>query len=114
MSLTRRSGQEQDFSDGAGDPYNRQALWPSNYTNTTTYNRIKTLNSIRHSVISNGTQYEGKNFIDSPSSIIASSQYDVAIRKGPMVAVLTNVSSAFPSPRLSPLLIYACRMLTMS
>ena len=86
------SGQEQDFGDGAADPYNRQALWPSNYTNTSTYHHIASLNQIRHTLISNGTQFEGKSFLDYQSKIVASSQYDVAIRKGPLLAVLTNVS----------------------
>ncbi|WVF71631.1 hypothetical protein IAT40_006439 [Kwoniella sp. CBS 6097] len=86
-------GQEQDFSNGAGDPYNRAALWPSNYANTTTYNHIKRLNEIRHAVISNGTQFNGKNFLDSQTSIVASTASDVAFRKGPLLSVLTNRGS---------------------
>jgi len=98
------SGQEQDFSDGAHDPENRQALWPSNYANTTSYQRIKKLNQVRHALISNGTTFEGKNFLDYQTKIIAHSDYDVAIRKGPLLAVLTNVrtvSSFFYRPNLS-------------
>ncbi|ORX36860.1 glycoside hydrolase superfamily [Kockovaella imperatae] len=86
-------GQEQEFHEGAGDPYNRQALWPSNYANTTTYNRIKTLNAVRKAVMTNNTMYNGQNFINSKTQFIASTDYDVAIRKGPFVAVLTNRGS---------------------
>jgi alpha-amylase len=86
------SGQEQDFSHGAGDPYNRQALWPSNYANTTTYNRIGRLNKLRQGLIANNTMFEGKNYLNSTSKVIASSNYDVAIRKGPIVAIMSNVS----------------------
>nr|WVH01977.1 alpha-amylase [Naematelia aurantialba] len=93
-------GQEQDFSDGAADPYNRQALWPSEYANTSTYNRIAKLNAIRQAVISNATTFDGKTFLDSPAKILANTSTDVAIRKGPLLAVLTNrgspnVSAAF-------------------
>ncbi|KAK8864242.1 hypothetical protein IAR55_001488 [Kwoniella newhampshirensis] len=86
-------GQEQDFSDGAADPYNRAALWPSQYANSTTYNHIKKLNDIRHAVISNGTSFQGKNFLDSQTKIVASTKTDVAFRKGPLLAVLTNRGS---------------------
>jgi alpha-amylase len=86
------SGQEQDFASGAHDPENRQALWPSNYDNTTTYQRIAKLNQVRHGLIANGTTFNGQSFLDHKTEIIASTQYDVAIRKGPLLAVLTNVS----------------------
>ena len=91
-SLTA-SGQEQELSSGAHDPENRQALWPSNYANTTTYNRIALLNQVRHGLISNGTTFEGKNFLDYQAKIIANSASDVAIRKGPLLAILTNRGS---------------------
>ncbi|RXK40840.1 alpha-amylase [Tremella mesenterica] len=86
-------GQEQDFGDGAADPHNREALWPSDYANTTTYQRIGRLNKIRKAVIANNTQYAGHNFLDSRATFIASSNYDVAFRKGPILAVLTNRGS---------------------
>lgn len=85
-------GQEQDFSHGAGDPFNRAALWPSNYANTTTYNRIARLNTVRHSLITNTTTFNGTNFMNAKARIVQSSEYDVAIRRGPALAVLTNVS----------------------
>lgn len=88
-------GQEQDFASGAGDPYNRQALWTSEYANTTSYNHIKRLNEIRHAVISNNTLFDGKNFLDSQTKIVASTDYDVAFRKGPLLVVLTNVGEMF-------------------
>jgi len=86
-------GQEQDQSFGQSDPYNRNALWPSNYTNTTTYQRMATLNEVRSSIIANNTEHNGESYMDARSQIIASSQYDVAIRKGPVLAVLTNRGS---------------------
>lgn len=85
-------GQEQDFSFGAGDPYNRAALWPSKYANTTTYNRIARLNTVRTAVINNGTAFNGTNFMQATSRIITNTANDVAIRRGPLLAVLTNVS----------------------
>lgn len=88
----RSSGQEQDFGNGAADPYNRAALWPSNYTNTSTYGHIARLNQVRQSVISNNTLFAGQSYLNSTSKIIASTPFDVAIRKGPLLAVLTNVS----------------------
>lgn len=84
-------GQEQEISFGHHDPENRNALWPYNYTNTTTYQRMGRLNEIRTALINNNTQYDGVSYMDSRSEIIASSDYDVAIRKGPLLAVLTNV-----------------------
>ena len=86
-------GQEQDTSFGASDPYNRNALWQSNYTNTTTYQRMATMNEVRSSIIANNTEFNGETFMSARSKVIASSQYDVAIRKGPVLAVLTNRGS---------------------
>ncbi|WVN88138.1 uncharacterized protein L203_103339 [Cryptococcus depauperatus CBS 7841] len=86
-------GQEQDLAGGAGDPYNREALWPSGYSNTTTYQHIKRLNDIRRAVIKNNTMFEGKNFLDSRTQIVASTNKDVAFRKGPLLTVLTNRGS---------------------
>lgn len=122
MSICRTSeltnpvyyGQEQDVSDGAADPvccymtplqvadrkYNRNALWAEghgNYKNSTTYERIKTLNLLRHTLITNGTQYQGKTFLQSPTTVITETANDVAIRKGPVVSVLTNVSRTLNS-----------------
>jgi alpha-amylase len=86
-------GQEQDQSFGNSDPYNRNALWPSNYTNTTTSQRIATLNQVRSSLIANGTEFNGETFMQARSQVIAHSDTDVAIRKGPLLAVLTNRGS---------------------
>lgn len=80
--------------------YNRNALWAEghgNYQNSTTYERIKTLNLLRHTLIANGTQYQGKTFLQSPTAVITETANDVAIRKGPVVSVLTNVSRTLNS-----------------
>ncbi|ODN79910.1 hypothetical protein L202_03799 [Cryptococcus amylolentus CBS 6039] len=86
-------GQEQDLASGSADPYNREALWPTEYANTTTYNHIARLNAIRHAVINNGTTFNDKTFLESTTKIVASTGYDVAFRKGPLLAVLTNRGS---------------------
>lgn len=44
-------------------------------------------------MIKGNTQYNGKNFLDSRATFVANSQYDVAFRKGPVLAVLTNRGS---------------------
>jgi alpha-amylase len=107
-----RSGQEQDFSNGAADPYNRAALWPSNYTNTSTYQHIARLNKVRKAVIANNTMFNGQSFLNSTSKIIASTATDVAIRKGPLLAVLTNVRCVAlrraPAPAWSILWSWSC------
>lgn len=88
-------GQEQDVWDGAADPYNRNALWADghgNYGNSTTYQRVKTLNKLRHSLIANGTTFDGKTFLQAPTTVVAQTATDLAVRKGPVLTVLTNVS----------------------
>lgn len=90
-------GQEQDISFGAGDPYNRQALWADGnggYSNSTTYQRIRRLNDIRHWLISNGTTFNGnQTFIGSRVETVTLTQNDFAYRKGPLLVALTNRGS---------------------
>lgn len=118
-------GQEQDLHMGGYDPLNREALWPSNYTNGTTYQRLTKLNQLRTALINNGTLYQGKSYIDSHATILASTDYDVAFRKGPVLAVLTNRGSpsqdatfSVPqsgfTPQSSVIDVMSCRQFTVT
>lgn len=86
-------GQEQDMSMGNVDPYNRAALWPLGYENTTTVQRVTRLNNIRQSLIKKNIQFNGQTYLESRSTILANTTYDVAIRKGPIIMSLTNRGS---------------------
>ncbi|KAJ8584457.1 glycoside hydrolase family 13 protein [Rhizopogon salebrosus TDB-379] len=79
-------GQEQGFS-GNSDPYNREAMWPSGYANTTTYQLISTLNEFRNFLVNN-TQWA-----TSPTQVLTTSQYGIATLKGDVVSIMTNIGS---------------------
>ncbi|KAJ7074335.1 glycoside hydrolase family 13 protein [Mycena amicta] len=80
-------GQEQGFS-GNADPYNREPLWASNYnTNTTSYQLITTLNTLRNFVV------ETTDWTTQPTNILASNKNGIAFQKGPLVSVLTNIGA---------------------
>lgn len=85
-------GSEQDFA-GNMDPTNREALWPSNYENTTTYQQIARLNQIRTAIIEHNLEFNGESFLNAKSQIIDSTDYDVAIRRGPVLFSITNRGS---------------------
>ncbi|KZT03563.1 glycoside hydrolase family 13 protein [Laetiporus sulphureus 93-53] len=80
-------GQEQAFH-GSGDPWNREPLWPSNYTNTTTYQLMSTLNKFRNFLI-NGTT----GWLNSSMEILTTSPYGIGMMKGDVVSILTNIGS---------------------
>jgi alpha-amylase len=108
-------GQEQGFS-GAVDPvrilrvwlhssadimkYNREPLWPSNYTNTTSYQLISTLNQLRNFLV-NTTDWATQT-----TNVITSDKNGLAFQKGHVVTILTNIgappqnftNTAFKSP----------------
>lgn len=86
-------GQEQNMAEGSRDPYNRAALWPLGYENGTTTELILRLNTIRHKMIEQNMTWNGETYMDARSSFIAYTDYDVAIRKGPIISVLTNRGS---------------------
>lgn len=70
-------GQEQEFS-GAGVPYNREALWESNYDQSADlYLHIKKLNQIRSWAISQDSRYLTYN-----AWPIQSTSNDIVMRKG--------------------------------
>lgn len=79
-------GQEQGFS-GNGDPFNREPLWPSNYTKTPAYELIANLNQFRNFLV-NTTDW-AKN----PTQVLTSSPYGIAILKGGVISVMTNIGS---------------------
>ena len=82
-------GQEQHLP-GNYSPYNRQALWPTQYnTSTELYNLTATLNKLRNHAISIDDHY-----VTNWSSILYTDGSTYAARKGPngaqIVAVLSN------------------------
>nr|GAT52123.1 Not1-domain-containing protein [Mycena chlorophos] len=92
-------GQEQGFS-GNADPYNREPLWPSNYTNTTTYQLMTTFNTLRNYLVNNS------DWATQPTNVLTSNLHGIALQKGQVVTVLTNIgappqnftNTAFQSP----------------
>ncbi|KAJ6488658.1 glycoside hydrolase family 13 protein [Mycena vitilis] len=85
-------GQEQGFSGGV-DPYNREALWPSNYTNTTSYQLISTLNQLRNFLVNT------TDWVTQSPNVITSDNNGLAFQKGKVVTILTNLGS--PSKNLT-------------
>ncbi|KAG1868733.1 glycoside hydrolase family 13 protein [Suillus tomentosus] len=79
-------GQEQGFS-GNTDPYNREAMWPSKYANSTTYQLITTLNQFRNFLVNN-TQWA-----TTPTQVLTTSPYGIATLKGDCVSIMTNIGS---------------------
>ncbi|KAG1759096.1 glycoside hydrolase family 13 protein [Suillus occidentalis] len=79
-------GQEQGFS-GNSDPYNREAMWPSKYANTTTYQLVTKLNKFRNYLV-NTTQWA-----TTPVQVLTTSPYGIATLKGDCVSIMTNIGS---------------------
>ncbi|KAH6871124.1 alpha-amylase [Coprinopsis sp. MPI-PUGE-AT-0042] len=84
-------GQEHGLS-GAGDPHNREALWPTQYTNSTGYNFTTTLNQFRNFLV-NSTDW-----LKQETQILTTSPQGVAFLKGNVVSILTNIGSP-PQPQ---------------
>ncbi|TFK25058.1 alpha-amylase [Coprinopsis marcescibilis] len=79
-------GQEHGFT-APGDPDNREALWPSGYANSTTYQFITMLNQLRNTLI------RTTDWLSTETVILTSSPHGVAFIKGTVISVLTNVGS---------------------
>jgi len=79
-------GQEQGFS-GAADPYNREPLWPSNYTNTSSYQLMSTLNQLRNFLV-NTTDWATQK-----TNVLTSDKNGIAFQKGEVVTILTNIGA---------------------
>ncbi|KAF7311634.1 Not1-domain-containing protein [Mycena kentingensis (nom. inval.)] len=67
--------------------YNREPLWLSNYTNTTTYQLISTLNQLRHFLV------DTKDWITQSTEVLAYTDHSIAFQKGPITTVLTNIGA---------------------
>ncbi|KAF8964120.1 glycoside hydrolase superfamily [Flammula alnicola] len=84
-------GQEQYFS-GNADPLNREPLWPSNYAQTDGYKLMTTLNKVGRLQV-HLSQLLTDNSSATSSSILTTSPYGVAIMKGPVISIVTNIGS---------------------
>ncbi|KAL5529439.1 hypothetical protein ACEPAG_5424 [Sanghuangporus baumii] len=89
-------GQEQRFN-GAADPFNREPLWTSGYANTTTYALMSTLNQIRNHLVTTSA------WATQQMEVLASNDAALAIKKGDVITVVTNVGSP---PRNASMPIY--------
>ena len=85
-------GQEQGFH-GIADPSNREALWPSGYANTTQVQHIATLNTVRDWLNSSQATHNGLTFNAAAAQILDHDDKAIAIRKGPLLSILTNRGS---------------------
>jgi len=79
-------GQEQYFS-GNADPLNREPLWPSQYQQTDAYKLMTTLNQFRNFLVNT------TNWATQEAQILTSSPQGLAIMKGPVVSIVTNIGS---------------------
>ncbi|KAI0256530.1 glycoside hydrolase family 13 protein [Lactifluus subvellereus] len=79
-------GQEQSL-DGSGDPYNRGPLWTSGYQHTVAYNLTATLNKLRNYLVNN------TNWAQSRTRVLQVTSQGLAIMKGNIVTILTNIGS---------------------
>ncbi|OBT77181.1 hypothetical protein VF21_05126 [Pseudogymnoascus sp. 05NY08] len=91
-------GFEQRFT-GAADPNNRETLWTSGYnTDTTLYKYIAQLHEIRD-IASNVT--DKATYFSSNVAVLGTSNEYMALQRGPVVAVVSNVGSAGTSDSFS-------------
>ncbi|KAJ9157608.1 Alpha-amylase A type-3 [Pleurostoma richardsiae] len=85
-------GQEQHYS-GGDVPYNREALWLSGYATDSSsaplYGWIKTLNAIRSAAVASDSSY-----LSYQAWPIYSDTHTIAMRKGAVVSVYTNVGGS--------------------
>lgn len=83
-------GQEQLFSGGV-DPYNREALWPSEYANTTAYQLITRLNKLRSWMIK--TDEENYLRVGNGTNVLAVTREAMAVVKGSVISIVTSIGS---------------------
>lgn len=72
---------------------NREALWPSNYANTSTVQQIGTLNTVRKWLNETNATHNGLTFNGAAAQILSHDDKALAIRKGPLLSILTNRGS---------------------
>ncbi|KAH8102880.1 alpha-amylase [Cristinia sonorae] len=81
-------GQEQGFK-GNADPWNREALWPSQYQNTSASGIITKLNTFRNFLVNNTSS----DWLHKPTEVLTTDAHGIAIMKGDVLSVLTNIGS---------------------
>ncbi|CAF1053356.1 unnamed protein product [Adineta ricciae] len=88
-------GTEQNFTgnpfvkNGAGDPWNREALWRTGYDRSNwIYSFIKKLNQIRLLL----KQIYGETFFRAHQQTLAVDQYTYVYKKGPLIVIVSNQS----------------------
>jgi len=86
-------GQEQGMH-GNSDPFNREALWPSGYQNTTAVQLIAKLNKLRQWMIKTDSDY-----LTQRTSILSTTATSIAIQKGSVISVITNIGSPVRASR---------------
>jgi alpha-amylase len=85
-------GQEQhyDARGGANDPYNREALWFSQYnTDATLYKLVAKLNRVRKNAIR-----DDSSFLTTAANVIYTDTTTIAVKKGKLLTVLSNKGSS--------------------
>ncbi|KAF8510219.1 alpha-amylase [Hysterangium stoloniferum] len=81
-------GQEQRFS-GNADPWNREPLWQSGYTNTSVYSMIATLNTLRNFLVSRSAS----TWTTTSAEVVSTTDNEIAVLKGNVLSVMTNIGS---------------------
>ncbi|PGH17299.1 hypothetical protein AJ79_01183 [Helicocarpus griseus UAMH5409] len=82
------AGQEQHYS-GGNDPDNREAVWLSGFpTDAPLYQLIASANKLRTFAAANEPEY-----ITTLTSVLSNDEHTVAMKKGNVVTVLTNVGA---------------------
>lgn len=87
-------GQEQHYASlgGAEDPYNREALWLSGYnTSSPLYTLISKLNALRKTAIASSSTSD--DYLTYRAWPIYTDTTTLALRKGPIVTILSNKGS---------------------
>ena len=84
---------------------NREPLWPSGYSNSSTYQLVTTLNKVEfglkftHHYILNSLQFRNflvkshPDWVTSPSDVISTSPVGISILKGNVISVMTTIGS---------------------
>ncbi|KAG8900223.1 hypothetical protein FRC00_013880, partial [Tulasnella sp. 408] len=80
-------GQEQRFN-GAGDPVNREPLWPSQYNQGDAYKYMGMLNQVRNYLIQ-----ADDDWLHQPAEIISHTDEALFLAKGYVITVVTNIGS---------------------
>ena len=73
---------------GNSDLYNREALWPSGYQNTTTVYLIAKLNRLRQWMIKTDSQY-----LTHQRYTLSTTTTSIVTQKGYVTSVMTNIGS---------------------